>query len=252
MKWYYAEGQTHIGPLEPEQFASLISSGTILPQTYVWREGMFGWQLLSSINKSEISFDVQTSPRKPVMSAAESVAAALAENPKEQPRSATSVLAAALAEDLEPQPKSAAAILAAALKDEPKTKPKSSAEILAAALADDGSGTITQPQQTDQHTQQNQAAPSQAQQFSMKPVKRNLQLRSKTESQFQNGLQGIASSVLEEKSNIPSGAVKIKHAKLRNLRTAKRLAMWSGMALLVIVVLLLVCKLVWPAGFLLR
>lgn len=44
MKWYYAEAGQQRGPVEEEEFRQLTATGTIRPDTLVWREGMAGWQ----------------------------------------------------------------------------------------------------------------------------------------------------------------------------------------------------------------
>ncbi len=44
MHWYYdAGGGQRQGPISESEFDRLIASGTITPQTLVWREGMPGW-----------------------------------------------------------------------------------------------------------------------------------------------------------------------------------------------------------------
>lgn len=49
-KWYYADGSEKKGPLSEEEFDRLISAGTILPDTLVWRKGMSGWQTLGEVH----------------------------------------------------------------------------------------------------------------------------------------------------------------------------------------------------------
>lgn len=49
-KWYYADGSEKKGPLSEEEFGRLISAGTILPDTLVWRKGMSGWQTLGEVH----------------------------------------------------------------------------------------------------------------------------------------------------------------------------------------------------------
>jgi uncharacterized RDD family membrane protein YckC len=44
MQWYYVLGKERIGPVEEEEFRSLVSDGTIRPETLVWRKGMTQWQ----------------------------------------------------------------------------------------------------------------------------------------------------------------------------------------------------------------
>ncbi|GAB4341263.1 MAG: hypothetical protein Kow0099_17800 [Candidatus Abyssubacteria bacterium] len=44
MQWYYVLGKERIGPVEEEEFRSLVSTGTIRSETLVWRKGMTQWQ----------------------------------------------------------------------------------------------------------------------------------------------------------------------------------------------------------------
>jgi hypothetical protein len=44
MDWYYAVGEDRKGPLNEEEFQSLVRQGVITAQTLVWREGMANWQ----------------------------------------------------------------------------------------------------------------------------------------------------------------------------------------------------------------
>ena len=43
MSWYYAENNERRGPIEDADFQSLVSAGTIVPETLVWREGFTEW-----------------------------------------------------------------------------------------------------------------------------------------------------------------------------------------------------------------
>lgn len=43
MSWYYAIDRQSKGPVTEEEFQALIQSGTIKPDTLVWREGMVQW-----------------------------------------------------------------------------------------------------------------------------------------------------------------------------------------------------------------
>ena len=43
MSWYYAENNERRGPIEDAAFQSLVASGTIKPDTLVWREGLSDW-----------------------------------------------------------------------------------------------------------------------------------------------------------------------------------------------------------------
>jgi len=44
--WYYALGNEKKGPLNEEEFAGLVESGVIVPDTLVWSKGMTAWQTL--------------------------------------------------------------------------------------------------------------------------------------------------------------------------------------------------------------
>ncbi len=47
--WFFAtDGQQH-GPYPEDQFRDLIGNGDIRPDTYVWSEGMAGWQFASDV-----------------------------------------------------------------------------------------------------------------------------------------------------------------------------------------------------------
>ena len=48
MSWYYAENNERRGPIEDAAFDSLVSSGSVRPETLVWREGMTNWLPLSA------------------------------------------------------------------------------------------------------------------------------------------------------------------------------------------------------------
>ena len=52
MNWYYAVGGQQAGPVNETQFEALFQSGTILPTTLVWRDGMPGWQPCSEVRSA--------------------------------------------------------------------------------------------------------------------------------------------------------------------------------------------------------
>ena len=52
MKWYYADGDNRVGPLEEAALDELIASGKVRPETLVWREGMPSWQPLRVVRDS--------------------------------------------------------------------------------------------------------------------------------------------------------------------------------------------------------
>ena len=43
MNWYYVDQGQQAGPVDDTQFAELVRSGKILPDTLVWREGLAAW-----------------------------------------------------------------------------------------------------------------------------------------------------------------------------------------------------------------
>lgn len=43
MSWYYAENNERRGPIDDAAFQSLVATGTIKPDTLVWREGLSEW-----------------------------------------------------------------------------------------------------------------------------------------------------------------------------------------------------------------
>jgi hypothetical protein len=46
--WYYGENNQSVGPVSDEAIQGLIQEGKLTAQTQVWREGMSGWQALST------------------------------------------------------------------------------------------------------------------------------------------------------------------------------------------------------------
>src|SRR5580698_3039609 len=43
MSWYYAENNERRGPVEDAAFQTLVSAGTVKPDTLVWRDGFADW-----------------------------------------------------------------------------------------------------------------------------------------------------------------------------------------------------------------
>jgi len=43
MSWYYAENSERRGPIEDAAFQTLVSAGTVKPDTLVWRDGFADW-----------------------------------------------------------------------------------------------------------------------------------------------------------------------------------------------------------------
>lgn len=52
MSWYYAENNERRGPIEDAAFQSMAASGTIKPDTLVWREGFTDWLPYSQVAAS--------------------------------------------------------------------------------------------------------------------------------------------------------------------------------------------------------
>lgn len=49
MSWFYADNGKQIGPVDDDKWASLISDGTITPETLVWQKGMADWVSFSNL-----------------------------------------------------------------------------------------------------------------------------------------------------------------------------------------------------------
>lgn len=49
MPWYYAESGKQVGPFTDEQFQSLVSTGSVRPETLVWRDGQENWAPYSQV-----------------------------------------------------------------------------------------------------------------------------------------------------------------------------------------------------------
>ena len=45
MNWYYVDGGQQAGPVDDAELEVLVTSGKILNDTLVWREGMDNWQM---------------------------------------------------------------------------------------------------------------------------------------------------------------------------------------------------------------
>ena len=48
-EWFYAVGKDKQGPITSEELKSLVASGTIRPDTFLWHSGMKEWQRASKI-----------------------------------------------------------------------------------------------------------------------------------------------------------------------------------------------------------
>ena len=52
MTWHYIENGQQAGPVDEATFKSLISAGTIKPDTHVWRDGMANWMPYAEVAAS--------------------------------------------------------------------------------------------------------------------------------------------------------------------------------------------------------
>ena len=43
-QWYYVEGDARVGPVSADEMSRLIAAGRIGPESYVWRDGLPGWE----------------------------------------------------------------------------------------------------------------------------------------------------------------------------------------------------------------
>ena len=53
MNWYYIDGPRRVGPLNETEWAELLRTGKIQPETLVWHEGMDKWTPYSQVPPSE-------------------------------------------------------------------------------------------------------------------------------------------------------------------------------------------------------
>jgi len=67
MQWYYAVGSERRGPVETATFNRLVASGTIQPDTLVWRTGMAEWQAWSEVAPlvADVVDAVDVTPEEP-------------------------------------------------------------------------------------------------------------------------------------------------------------------------------------------
>jgi len=49
MQWFYALNGERLGPVTPEQLATLVAHGTVTSETLVWREGFANWEPWGSV-----------------------------------------------------------------------------------------------------------------------------------------------------------------------------------------------------------
>ncbi len=63
--WYYNVNNQPTGPVDDAMIQSLIKSGTILPTTLVWQEGMPNWQTVNSTSLATLIPTVTPAPSMP-------------------------------------------------------------------------------------------------------------------------------------------------------------------------------------------
>src|SRR5437016_817233 len=51
MNWYYVDAGQQAGPVDDMQLQELVSSGKVLPETLVWKEGMANWQPYEEVKR---------------------------------------------------------------------------------------------------------------------------------------------------------------------------------------------------------
>ena len=57
MNWYYSSNNEKVGPLPINDIAQLISGGTILDSTLLWRDGLANWRPLSDFKRDAALMD---------------------------------------------------------------------------------------------------------------------------------------------------------------------------------------------------
>jgi len=62
--WYYVIGQDRKGPVSFEEIMALVSSGSLVPDSYVWRKGLEGWKKMKEL--SEFSADRSNQTPEPI------------------------------------------------------------------------------------------------------------------------------------------------------------------------------------------
>jgi uncharacterized RDD family membrane protein YckC len=68
MDWYYAESGRQAGPVNDAQFAELVASGKITPDTLVWHQGMAQWQPYRAVSPAS-TITTEPSPAGPLSEA---------------------------------------------------------------------------------------------------------------------------------------------------------------------------------------
>jgi uncharacterized RDD family membrane protein YckC len=75
MNWYYVQAGQSVGPVNPSEFDRLVSTGTIQPDTLVWREGMPNWLPWREVQNPAAASLAASGPLPPGMTGMEVVCA---------------------------------------------------------------------------------------------------------------------------------------------------------------------------------
>jgi uncharacterized RDD family membrane protein YckC len=62
VRWYYADAQRHMGPVEDAALDDLVRSGVVRDDTLIWREGLPSWQTLSSVRGKQPATEMPGAP----------------------------------------------------------------------------------------------------------------------------------------------------------------------------------------------
>ena len=65
VSWMVAVNGQQSGPFTIQQMQQLAQQGQINPQTYVWRQGMAGWEFISNVPELASLFAAPTPPPMP-------------------------------------------------------------------------------------------------------------------------------------------------------------------------------------------
>ena len=70
-EWYYVEGNERIGPIDESSLESLIRSGKLKEENFVWKKGYDNWKKISEVNElhvyldSEVKIEAESLPSLP-------------------------------------------------------------------------------------------------------------------------------------------------------------------------------------------
>jgi hypothetical protein len=57
----------NVGPYNMQQLMQMVQTGQLTPQTYVWKQGMAGWELAGNVQELAGLFSPVTPPPAPPM-----------------------------------------------------------------------------------------------------------------------------------------------------------------------------------------